>query len=223
MYNIIDKTVLSHDFWNWKDHRLYDKADKDYSLRVFYVQIRNYDLLCVWLYLCHDSKWQNFIYPAGKRRAASKSVDGFPHSGSCFVWIAKPLKVAFAFVVALDAFAIALCININGPLLASGVSSGAGSQRAGCERLERNVHQRTGCERWERNVHPEDEWWRRCSYRRRNMFVISSHKTSPTWRHVMSHVLPHWTMLCKNTFTSYLVYYGIFCNYIRTLLTQSLL
>jgi len=31
-----------------KSHGLYDKADKDYSLRVFVrVQIHNYDLICV--------------------------------------------------------------------------------------------------------------------------------------------------------------------------------
>jgi len=54
MYNIIGKTVLSHDFEIEKNHGLCDKADKDYSLRVFCVQIRNYDLLCVWLYLRHD-------------------------------------------------------------------------------------------------------------------------------------------------------------------------
>ena len=54
MYNIIDKTALSHDFEIEKNHGLCDKADKDYSLRVLCVQIRNYDL-CVWLYLIHDS------------------------------------------------------------------------------------------------------------------------------------------------------------------------
>jgi len=57
MYNIIEKTVLSHDFLNSKkNHWLYDKADKDYSLRVFCIQIQNYELLCVWFYLRHDSK-----------------------------------------------------------------------------------------------------------------------------------------------------------------------
>jgi len=30
-----------------KNYELCDKADKDYSLRVFSVQIRNYDPLCV--------------------------------------------------------------------------------------------------------------------------------------------------------------------------------
>ena len=34
MYNIIDKTVLSHDFEMEKNHGLFNKADKDYSLRV---------------------------------------------------------------------------------------------------------------------------------------------------------------------------------------------
>jgi len=43
---MIDKTVLSHDFEIEKNHEWCDTADKDYSLRVFCVQI-NYDLLYV--------------------------------------------------------------------------------------------------------------------------------------------------------------------------------
>ena len=75
-----------------KNHGLHDKAVKDYSLGKFCVQIHNYDLLCVWLYLRHDSKWPNFISQASKRRHASKSADGFPLSGSCSIWMAKPLN-----------------------------------------------------------------------------------------------------------------------------------
>jgi len=45
MYNILDKTVLSHDLEIEKSLGLCDKADKDYSLRVFCVQIRNYVLI----------------------------------------------------------------------------------------------------------------------------------------------------------------------------------
>jgi len=51
-----------------KNHGLYDKADNMYSLRV---QIQNYDLLCVLLYLHHDSKWPNLISQVSKRRTAS--------------------------------------------------------------------------------------------------------------------------------------------------------
>jgi len=31
-------------------------------------------------------------WQASKRRAASKSVNGYPRLGSCSIWIAKPLK-----------------------------------------------------------------------------------------------------------------------------------
>jgi len=75
-----------------RNHGLYDKAVKDYSLGIFCVQIHNYDLLSVWLYLRHDSKWPNYISQARKRRPASKSADGFPRSGSCSIWMSKPLK-----------------------------------------------------------------------------------------------------------------------------------
>jgi len=75
----------SRDFWIVKNRELYDK---DYSLIVVCVEIQNYDLLCVWLYLRHDSKWQHYIYQASKRWA----VDGFPRLVSCSIWMAKPLK-----------------------------------------------------------------------------------------------------------------------------------
>jgi len=91
MYNIMDKTEAMT-FEIEKNHELYDKADQDYSLGIFCVQIHNYDFLCVWLYLRHDSKWPTFISQASKRRSASKSVDGFPRSGSCSIWMAKPLN-----------------------------------------------------------------------------------------------------------------------------------
>jgi len=55
MYDIMDKTEAMT-FEIKKKHGLYDKADKDYSLGIFCVQIQNYDLLCVLLYLRHDSK-----------------------------------------------------------------------------------------------------------------------------------------------------------------------
>jgi len=90
-YNIIDKTVLSHDFKNKKNHGLYDKADKDYSLRVFCVQKLNYDLLCS-DYTCAMIPNNQILSQASKRRATSKSVDGFPRSGSCAIWMANPLK-----------------------------------------------------------------------------------------------------------------------------------
>jgi len=46
-----------------KNHVLFDKADKDYSLGIFCLQMHNYDLLCVWLYLRHDSKMTKFYIP----------------------------------------------------------------------------------------------------------------------------------------------------------------
>ena len=48
MYNIIDKTFKIEII-----HGLYDKTGKDYSLRVFCVQVQNYDTLCVLLFLRH--------------------------------------------------------------------------------------------------------------------------------------------------------------------------
>ena len=92
MYNITNKTVLSHDFWNWKrSHELYDKTDKDYSLRVCCVQIQNCNILCPII----PAPWfqmTKFISQASKRRAASKSVDGFPRLGSCSIWMVKTLN-----------------------------------------------------------------------------------------------------------------------------------
>ena len=72
MYNIMDKT-----FYIERKHGQNDKADKDYLFRVFAYKLQNKDLLCVWLYQRHDSKWPNVISQASKRRAASKSLDGF--------------------------------------------------------------------------------------------------------------------------------------------------
>jgi len=47
MYNIMDNTEAMT-FEIKKNHGLYDKADKDYSLGIFKcVQIHNYDLLWV--------------------------------------------------------------------------------------------------------------------------------------------------------------------------------
>jgi len=107
MYNIIDKAVLSHDFEIEKNHGLFDKADEDYSLRLFCVRIRNYDVSD---HTCAMIPNDQLLY--------LKQVNDEPHRNSSTVfrvWVRalfewqNSSKVAFVFAFNLDAFA--LCIN----------------------------------------------------------------------------------------------------------------
>ena len=98
------------------NHVLYDQVDKDYILFDCFA----YKYSTMIFFVSHSTcaiilNDQIYHSQQEKSRTVLKTVDNFPRSCLCSIWIAKQLKSRVRVVLALDAFAFALCIN--GPLV----------------------------------------------------------------------------------------------------------
>ena len=88
-----------------KNHVLYNNADNDCLLRLFGVQIQNYDLLRVWLCLRLNSK---FVSRSKKKTSNLEIRRRFCTVGVVYYLNDKTAQMSRLLVFALDA--LALCI-----------------------------------------------------------------------------------------------------------------
>jgi len=96
------------------NHVLYDQVDKDYILLDCFA----YKYSTMIFFVSHSTCaiiLNDQILSLTARKITNCLGNRFPRSCLCSIWIAKQLKSRVRVVLALDAFAFALCIN--GPLV----------------------------------------------------------------------------------------------------------